>query len=76
VPDALTVAGVDAHGCATVLQRIRGSFDKPEAEKPSVLTSLTGPMGQLLKQASQSWAASRSAPWKPNTARVPRQSLM
>jgi uncharacterized protein involved in outer membrane biogenesis len=47
----VTVAAVDAHGCATVLQRIRGSFDKPEVERPNILTALTGPVGRLLKQA-------------------------
>lgn len=47
----VTVAAVDEHGCATVLQRIRGSFDKPEVEKPNVLASLTGPVGRLLKRA-------------------------
>lgn len=47
----VTVAAVDAHGCATVLQRIHGSFDKPEVEKPNVLASLTGPVGSLFKQA-------------------------
>ena len=45
------MAAVDAHGCATVLQRIHGSFDKPEVEKPNVLASLTGPVGSLFKQA-------------------------
>jgi AsmA protein len=47
----VTVAAVDAHGCATVLQRIRGSFDKPEVEKPNVLAALTGPVARLLKEA-------------------------
>ena len=49
----VTVAAVDARGCAIVLQRIRGSFDKPEVEKPNVLASLTGPVGRLLKQAER-----------------------
>jgi hypothetical protein len=47
----VTVAAVDEHGCATVLQRIRGPFDKPEVEKPNVLASLAGPVDRLLKQA-------------------------
>ena len=47
----VTVAAVDAHGCATVLQRIHGAFDKPEVDKPNVLASLTGPVGSLFKQA-------------------------
>jgi uncharacterized protein involved in outer membrane biogenesis len=47
----VTVAVVDARGCATLVQRIRGSFDKPEVEKPSVLASLSGPVSRLLKRA-------------------------
>lgn len=49
----VTVAAVDARGCAIVLQRIRGPFDKPEVEKPNVLASLTGPVGRLFKQAER-----------------------
>jgi len=47
----VTVALVDARGCATVQQRISGPFDKPIVEKPSALTSLTGPVRKLLRQA-------------------------
>jgi uncharacterized protein involved in outer membrane biogenesis len=47
----VTVALVDAQGCPRVQQKIRGSFCKPEVEKPSILTSLTGPARKLLRQA-------------------------
>jgi AsmA protein len=47
----VTVAAVDAHGCPIVLQKIHGSFDKPEIEKPNVLTSLAGPVSRLFMQA-------------------------
>jgi AsmA protein len=49
----VTVAAVDADGCATVLQRIHGSFEKPEIEKPNVLASLTGPVTRLLTKAKR-----------------------
>jgi hypothetical protein len=47
----VTVALIDAQGCPRVQQKIRGSFSKPEVEKPSILTSLAGPARKLLRQA-------------------------
>jgi uncharacterized protein involved in outer membrane biogenesis len=41
--DDVTIALIDARGCARVQQKIRGSFLKPVVEKPSVLMSLAGP---------------------------------
>jgi AsmA protein len=46
----VTLAVVDADGCATVRQALRGSFGDPVVEKPRVLTSLTGPVVQLYRQ--------------------------
>ncbi len=46
----VTVAVIDARGCATVRQKIRGSFRKPLVEKPRILRSLTGPAISLLKK--------------------------
>jgi AsmA protein len=48
--DDVTIALIDARGCARVQQKIRGPFRKPVVEKPSVLTSLAGPTLNLLKQ--------------------------
>ena len=48
--DDVTVALIDAKGCAKVKQTIRGSFQKPEVEKPSMFESLTGPAVELLKK--------------------------
>jgi len=48
--DDMTMALVDAQGCAMVLQKIRGSFRKPVVEKPGVLKSLAGPALKLLKK--------------------------
>lgn len=48
--DDVTVALIDGKGCPKVQQKIRGPFRKPVVEKPSVLTSLAGPVLKLLKQ--------------------------
>jgi len=45
----VTVALIDAEGCTKVRQTIRGSFQNPEVEQPSVLKSLTGPVRKLIK---------------------------
>ena len=49
--DDLTVAVVDEHGCATLRQTIHGPFEKPEVDKPSVLSTLAGPVVKLVKTA-------------------------
>lgn len=46
----VTMATIDAKGCATVKQKLRGSFQKPVVEKPNILMSLTGPARKLLKK--------------------------
>jgi AsmA protein len=46
----MTMALVDAQGCAKVRQKIRGTFQKPVVEKPNVLKSLAGPALKLLKK--------------------------
>lgn len=46
----VTMATIDARGCATVRQKITGSFQKPVVEKPNILMSLTGPARKLLKK--------------------------
>jgi len=47
----VTVAVIDAKGCATVQQAIRGPFGEPEVEKPHVLRSLAGPVVRLFQKA-------------------------
>lgn len=51
--DDVTVALIDAKGCATVHQDIHGSFDNPVVEKPNLLQSLAGPALRLLKKGSE-----------------------
>ncbi len=46
----VTLALIDAKGCAKVRQRVRGTFQKPRVEKPDTLTSVAGPVSKLLKQ--------------------------
>jgi uncharacterized protein involved in outer membrane biogenesis len=51
--DDVTMAVVDGKGCATVRQKIRGPFRKPEVEKVSVLHSVAGPVLHLFKKAKK-----------------------
>jgi AsmA protein len=48
--DNVIMALIDTQGCAKVRQKIRGTFQKPVVEKPSVLKSLVGPALKLLKK--------------------------
>ncbi|HEU4333320.1 MAG TPA: AsmA family protein, partial [Candidatus Eisenbacteria bacterium] len=50
--DDLTLAVVDEEGCSKLRQTIRGSFEKPDVDKPHVLTSLAGPLVSALKKAT------------------------
>jgi len=49
----VTIALVDARGCAQVQQKVSGPFDTPQVEQPSVLKSLTGPARRLLGKAAR-----------------------
>jgi uncharacterized protein involved in outer membrane biogenesis len=49
--DDVVVALVDANGCARLRQRVRGPFGKPVVEKPDILTSLAGPVVNLIAKA-------------------------
>jgi AsmA protein len=51
--DDVSMALVDAKGCAKVQQKIRGSFNQPEVEKPNLLVSLAGPALNLLKKGGE-----------------------
>jgi hypothetical protein len=51
--DDVTVAVVDGKGCATVRQKIRGPFRKPEVEKARYLQTVAGPVLKLFKQAEK-----------------------
>jgi AsmA protein len=47
----VSIAVVDAKGCAIVRQAVHGSFANPVVDKPRVLGSLTTPMVGLYRQA-------------------------
>jgi AsmA protein len=49
----LTIALLDARGCASVQQVIRGSFREPEIEKPGFLIALAGPALALIRQGAE-----------------------
>ena len=53
----VTVAAIDAKGCAKVRQAIRGSFGNPVVEKPRVLKSLAGPALRLYRQTRRLFPA-------------------
>jgi AsmA protein len=46
----LTMALVDARGCAVIEQVIHGSFQAPQIEQPGILRTLAGPAIALLEQ--------------------------
>jgi uncharacterized protein involved in outer membrane biogenesis len=49
----VTVALIDAKGCVKVQQKIRGTFQDPVVEKPSLLEAITGPALRLLKKGGE-----------------------
>ncbi|MGA8753727.1 AsmA family protein [Candidatus Deferrimicrobium sp.] len=51
--DDVIMAVIDGKGCATVRQKIRGSFRKPVVEKVNVIQSVAGPVLKLFKQAGK-----------------------
>lgn len=44
------LALIDQKGCAIVQQNIRGPFEKPAVEQPSIIKSVAGPVLKLLKK--------------------------
>jgi AsmA protein len=51
--DDVTVALIGPQGCVRVAQKIRGSFGKPEIEKPNVVTAITGPARSLINKGKK-----------------------
>jgi uncharacterized protein involved in outer membrane biogenesis len=46
----VTIALIDAKGCAKVQQKMLGTFEKPVVEQPNILEALAGPALGLLKK--------------------------
>ena len=51
--DGVSLALVDAKGCATVQQKISGTFQDPVVEKPNIAASVVGPALRLLKKGRE-----------------------
>jgi AsmA protein len=55
--DEVTMAVVDAKGCAKVQQKVHGPFMNPVVETPSVVGTLTGPTRKLVGQVKRLFGA-------------------
>jgi len=51
--EGMSMALIDAKGCALVRQNIHGTFQKPVVEKPGIFKTLTGPALELLKKGRE-----------------------
>lgn len=49
----MTIALVDAKGCAKVQQRVSGTLQKPVVDKPNPIQALAGPAVALLKKGAE-----------------------
>jgi uncharacterized protein involved in outer membrane biogenesis len=67
----VTLAMIDAKGCARVRQEIHGSFGKPVVEKPRVLTSLAGPVVHLYTRTRGLFPAGPCEPFYSGSVAAP-----
>ena len=70
--DDVTIALINARGCARVQQKIHGPFRKPVVEKPNVLISLAGPVLNLLRQAGELLGAEKCEAFYTGSVPAPR----
>jgi len=70
--DNVTIALIDARGCARVKQRITGPFRKPVVEKPNVLMSVAGPVINLLKRARDLFPGGECAVFYNGSVKAPK----
>lgn len=49
----MTLALLDAKGCAKVQQQVRGTLQKPAVEKPNAVETIAGPAVRLLKKGAE-----------------------
>ena len=68
----VTVAVIDAKGCARVRQAIHGSFANPVVEKPRVLKSLAAPVLKLYRRARGVFPAAPCEPFYSGSVAAPR----
>ena len=69
----LTMALVDTDGCAKVRQTIRGSFLKPQVEKPSILKSLAGPVEKVFQVGRDLFPGGECEPFYTGLVVSPKQ---
>jgi AsmA protein len=68
----LTLALIDAEGCAKVRQSIRGSFHDPQVEKPNILKSLAGPVEKVLKMGRDLFPGGECEPFYTGSVASPK----
>jgi uncharacterized protein involved in outer membrane biogenesis len=47
----VTLAVLNKEGCATLVQKVHGSFSQPEVDKPNVVIAIAGPAMHLINKA-------------------------
>jgi uncharacterized protein involved in outer membrane biogenesis len=47
----VTLAALNKEGCATLLQKVHGSFSQPQVDKPNVVIAIAGPAMHLINKA-------------------------
>ena len=67
----VTVAAIDARGCARVRQAIHGPFGKPVVEKPRLLTSLVGPVLGIFRRTRKLLPAGPCEPFYSGSVAAP-----
>jgi AsmA protein len=70
--DNLVVAVIDAKGCAIVRQKIHGTFQNPQVEKPGIIKSLTGPARNLFKEGMHLLPGMRCEEFYTGSVALPR----
>ena len=68
----VSVAAIDAKGCATVKQAMHGTLVNPVAEKPRVMMSLAGPVLRILSRARRLLPAGPCEPFYTGSVPAPR----
>ncbi len=68
----LTLALIDADGCAKVRQKIRGSFLNPEVEPPNFLKALAGPVTKVLKMGRDLFPGGECEPFYTGSVASPK----
>jgi len=69
----VTVALIDAKGCAVMQQKIRGPFQKPVVESPNILVSLAGPAFRLLKKGRSVFTGGECKPFYAGSVAPPTE---